>query len=146
MIKDETNADIDYGIKIFQHSESNFKIWRNNVANAKELAEQMHMFIDNLKTESTQENVLYELMLKSGLDLNVPVEMKKVDDKKYYVLDGRKLVVCLEDAMTQPLADAVIALKPQKVICLDGAFKGNDQLKTNTALQMEAAQIDFRVI
>ncbi len=140
------NENMDMGFKVLSLNESNFKIWRKNVPNAKELAEQMHMFIDNLKAESTQENVLYELMLKSGLDLNVPVEVRKADGKKYFALDGGKLVVCLEDAMTQPLADAVIALKPQKVICLDGAFKGNDQLKTNTALQMEAAKIDFRVI
>lgn len=145
-IKKETGKEIDYGFKAFKLDESNFKIWRSKIADASELLEQMHMFIDNLKAESTQENVLYELMLKTGLDLNVSVEVKKADGKKYFVLDDGKLVVCLEDAMTQPLADAVIALKPQKVICLDGAFKGNDQLKTNTALQMEAAKIDFRVI
>ncbi len=141
-----SESSLDIGFKVFSLDESNFKIWRSNVADAKELAEQMHMFIDNLKAKSTQENVLYELILKSGLDLNVSLKTRKVEDIKYYVLDGGKLIVSLEDSMTQALADAVIAAKPQKVICLDGAFKGNDQLKTNTALQMEAAKIDFRVI
>ncbi len=36
--------------------------------------------------------------------------------------------------------------KPEKFICLDGAFGGNDQIKTNTALQMEAENIEFKVI
>jgi adenine-specific DNA-methyltransferase len=39
-----------------------------------------------------------------------------------------------------------LAARPEKVLCLDRAFGGNDQLKTNTVLQMEEAKIDFRVI
>jgi hypothetical protein len=34
----------------------------------------------------------------------------------------------------------------EKFICLDRAFGGNDQLKTNTALQAEVAKIEFKVI
>jgi len=145
-IKKETGKDIDCGFKVLKLDDSNFKIWRSSVTDAKKLAEQMHMFIDNLKAASTQENVLYELMLKTGLDLNVSVEVRKADGKKYYALDGDKVIVCLEQSMSRAFADAIIAGKPQKVICLDRSFKGNDQLKTNTALQMESAKIDFRVI
>ena len=36
--------------------------------------------------------------------------------------------------------------KCERFTCLDAAFKNNDQLKTNTALQMEAAKIEFKVI
>ena len=35
---------------------------------------------------------------------------------------------------------------PQKFTCLDMAFKNDDQLKTNTALQMDSAKIVFKVI
>lgn len=38
------------------------------------------------------------------------------------------------------------ARRPEKFTCLDIAFKNNDQLKTNTALQMKAAKIEFKVI
>ena len=44
------------------------------------------------------------------------------------------------------LLNAVIAEKPQKVIALDRLFKGNDQLKTNTSLQMRDAEIEFKTI
>lgn len=145
-IKEETGKEIDDGFKVLTLDESNFKIWRSDITDAAQLLEQMHLFIDNVKAKSTQENVLYELMLKSGLDLHVKVEAKKADGKTYFALDGGTLIVCLEDGMSRTLADAITAEKPEKVICLDGAFQGNDQLKTNTALQMEAAKIDFRVI
>lgn len=42
--------------------------------------------------------------------------------------------------------NGVVKEKPERITCLDIAFKNNDQLKTNTALQMEAEKIDFKVI
>jgi len=50
------------------------------------------------------------------------------------------------DKITKKLAEKILKEKPQKFTCLDTAFKNNDQLKTNTALQMEAENIEFKVI
>jgi len=47
---------------------------------------------------------------------------------------------------TQEIVDAVIKEKPQKVVVFDRLFKGNDQLKTNTSLQMKDAEIEFKTI
>lgn len=55
-------------------------------------------------------------------------------------------IVCLADKITKKLAERILKEKPQKFTCLDTAFKNNDQLKTNTALQAEAAKIEFKVI
>lgn len=145
-IKEDTGAKIDYGFKAFKLDESNFKIWRSDVNNAEGLAKQMEMFIDNVKNDSTQENILYELMLKTGLDLNTPIEKVATKAGTYFKLSGGKLVLCIEQGMTEELADKVLAEKPEKFICLDKAFGGNDQLKTNVLLQMEQAGVDFLVI
>ena len=79
-------------------------------------------------------------------DLNVVVEKKDVGGKSVFVLNGGKLAVCLEDELNQAVIDAVVSIKPEKVLCLDKSFGGNDQLKTNAMLQMEQAKIDFKVI
>jgi len=136
----------DFGFKVFKFDESNFKIWRTNVEDEKSLLKQMSIFVDNVKEESTQDNILYELILKSGLDLNVEVAKKEADKKTYFLVDGGKLAISLEDKISQALVDAILVEKPEKVICLDKAFGGNDQLKTNTLLQMESAKIDFKII
>jgi len=47
---------------------------------------------------------------------------------------------------TQEIVDAVIKEKPKKVIALDRLFKDNDQLKTNTSLQMKDTEIEFKTI
>lgn len=139
-------SKLDLGFKVFKLSESNFKIWRSDVKTPKQLEKQMGLFVDNVKSESTQENILYELILKSGLDLNVPIEKKKQNGKKYFAIDEGKLIICLEDKITQKLINTILKAKAEKVICLDKAFAGNDPLKTNTALQMQSEKIDFKVI
>lgn len=63
----------------------------------------------------------------------------------YYVINDGELILLLENA-TQTIIDAVIAEKPVKVIALDRIFKGNDQLKTNTVLQMRDAGVEFKMI
>ncbi|GEM_PF-19637 len=63
----------------------------------------------------------------------------------YYKINGNELILLLEKA-TQEIIDAVIAEKPIKVIALDKLFKGNDQLKTNTVLQMKDAGVEFKTI
>ena len=68
----------------------------------------------------------------------------EVKDKYYAVNDG-ELIIAL-DEMEQDLVDKIIKATPKKVITLDKLFAGNDQLKTNTALQMRDAEIDFKTI
>ncbi len=143
---DFDGGKLDLGFKVFKLDESNFKQWRTDVKTPKELKNQMSLFVDNVKAESTQGNILYEMILKSGLDLNVTVEAKKANGKQYFVIDGGRLIVCLEEKITKGLVDKILSQKPEKCICLDRAFKDNDQLKTNTALQMEGEKIEFKVI
>lgn len=137
---------LDAGFKVFKLEQSNFKIWRTEIKTADELHKQMSLFVDSLKTESEQDDILYELILKNGLELNVTVREKLADKKIYYLLGDGKLIIFLESGISQGVVNAILADKPQKVICLDQAFGGNDQLKTNIHLQMESAKVDFRVV
>ncbi len=58
---------------------------------------------------------------------------------------ARELIIAL-DAMHEKLIEQIISSKPKKVITLDSLFTGNDQLKTNTVLQMRDARVDFKSI
>jgi hypothetical protein len=53
------------------------------------------------------------------------------------------LAICLERKITQETLRGIMARKPQGVICLDVAFAGNDQLKTNVVLEMKSHGIEF---
>ena len=56
------------------------------------------------------------------------------------------LLVGLEDPITRETLGGMIELNPQSVICLDHAFSGNDQLKTNVVLEMKSHDIKFQTV
>ena len=132
----------DLGFKVFKLQESNFKIWRGDkFETGEELAEQLNYFVNPVKEEATEENMLYELLLKSGIDLNCKIEKKD----NYYLINKNELVIALSK-INEEIVKNIIEIKPLKVITLDKLFKGNDQLKTNTILQMKDAGVEFKVV
>lgn len=138
---------LDLGFKAFKLEESNFKVWNTQIENVDQLEQQMLDFIDNVREGATSEDLLYELILKSGRELNVPIEEKKADGQSYFRIGDGTLVICLADKLTKPLFEAIAKDKPEKIITLDRAFEKNDQLKTNILLQAENAGVkEFKVI
>ncbi|WP_347175174.1 site-specific DNA-methyltransferase [Polaribacter uvawellassae] len=138
----------DLGFKVLKLSDSNFKQWQQITGKDKQaLEEQMQLFIDPVAKNATIENMVYELLLKSGKGLNSTISHVSTSStpEGFYAINETELILVLEKA-NQEIIDAVIASKPQKVIALDKLFKGNDQLKTNASLQMKDAGIEFKTI
>ncbi len=132
----------DLGFKVLKLADSNFKEWRqieNNNVDA--LQAQLQLFTDPVAETATVENMVYEFLLKSGKSLN----SKITHQGDYYSINDGEIIMLLE-AVTQAIIGAVVAQKPHKVIALDKLFEGNDQLKTNTVLQMRDAGIEFKTV
>lgn len=140
--EEQTVTMPDIGFKVFKLSDSNFKKWRGIKGSDKEEWQQQILdFLDPVTENATIDNMVYELLLKSGKDLNSVIEQKE----GYYLINGDELILMLESA-TQDVVNSVLAEHPDKVIALDRLFEGNDQLKTNTVLQMRDAGIEFKTI
>ena len=132
----------DLGFKVFKLTDSNFKQWREIKGSDRDAWEhQLFDFIDPVSDNAVTDNMVYELLLKNGKDLNSTVVLKN----GYYTVKGNELIFLLESA-SQEIINDVLNEKPNKVIALDRLFEGNDQLKTNTALQMRDAGIEFKTI
>lgn len=132
----------DLGFKVFKLTDSNFKQWREIKGSDRDAWErQLFDFIDPVSDNAVIDNMVYELLLKNGKDLNSTVVLKN----EYYIVSGNELIFLLESA-SQEIINEVLNEKPNKVIALDRLFEGNDQLKTNTALQMRDAGIEFKTI
>jgi len=148
-IKDSENGKLpfektkqDLGFKVFKLQSSNFKIWRgDNIKNGKQLEKQMQLHLDSIKKDATEENMLFELLLKSGRSLNAAIE----STHDYYRINDGEMVIALF-RIDEKIVDSILEDKPQVFITLDGLFKNNDQLKTNTLLQMKDAGIEFKVV
>ena len=98
---------------------------------------------DHLVLGRTEQDVLYELLLKLGLDLCVPIETKTIAGKAVYSIGGGVLIVCLADGLTQaavePLSVGIVAWRNElapavdtRVVFKDAGFS-DDVAKTNMA-------------
>jgi len=129
---DETALKQDRGFRVFKLAESNFKPWNAEVAHdEKALVRQLELHIDHIREGRTQEDILYEILLKSGFPLTAPVETLQLAGKTIYSVAEGALFVCLERELTLELIRAMAERRPERVVCLDEGFAGNDQLKAN---------------
>ena len=135
------STELDLGFKAFNLKKSNFKIWRGiQFENGEQLELALKEHTNPVSEDAKEENILYELILKSGYELT-----SKIEDKgDFYIVNG-ELVIALS-SMTEKIVKAILDQKPQKCITLDKLFEGNDQLKTNTVLQMKDVGVEFKTI
>jgi adenine-specific DNA-methyltransferase len=108
--------------------------WSWNAAvshDAGALEQQLELHIDHIRDGRTADDLLFEILLKSGFPLTTPVETLTLAGKTVYSIAGGALFICLERQITLELIRAMAEAKPERVVCLDEGFAGNDQLKAN---------------
>ena len=130
---EEDQSQLDLGFKVLKLNKSNFRIWDGSKTKAseEELFQQLAFHIDHIDTEASQEDILYELLLKAGFMPTQKVENLELAGKTVYSISEGALLICLEDEITRELIDAVAEAEPVQFLCLDHSFMGNDQLKAN---------------
>jgi len=138
----------DLGFRAFKLDSSNFKIWRPDKApqSAEQLAEQLSLYADNVLAERGDQDRLYELILKCGMPLSARVESVAIGQRTAFAVSDGNLLICLEPHLDRDTLRALFARKPQRVLCLDTAFDGNDALKTNTVLEAQTHGIIFKTV
>jgi len=122
---------LDLGFRYFKLDESNFEVWNRNALSKEGLEKQLEMYVDHVKAGRTSENILYEILLKSGFPLSTKVEIQKFENKTIFSIADGLLLVCLEDNITHDLIKHIADQNPERVVCLDQSFANNDQLKAN---------------
>lgn len=129
----EKNNDLDIGFRVFKLDSSNIKTWDGN---PQKLEETLFSAGKNIKEGRSEEDVLFEILLKYGLDLTVPTEEKKVHGNTVYSVGYGTLFICLSDAITTEVAEGIGSWKEElnpptaRVIFKDSGF--TDVQKTNS--------------
>jgi len=130
----------DSGFRTYRLASSNIRAWEPDTKN---LEESLLKNAEHLVQGRGEQDVLYELLLKLGLDLCVPIEAKTIAGKAVHSIGGGALIVCLADGLTKDviegLATGIVAwreaLAPAvdtRVVFKDSGF-GDDVAKTNMA-------------
>ncbi|MGO8973317.1 MAG: site-specific DNA-methyltransferase [Steroidobacteraceae bacterium] len=141
------NKDQDRGFRVFKLAESNFKIWDAEPAkNADAVERQLALHIDHLRDDRTTYDFLYEILLKSGFPLAARAETLELAGKSVFSAVDGALFICLERELTLDLIRAMADRKPERAVCLDEGFAGNDQLKTNAVQTFKSKGVVFRTV
>lgn len=138
---EEDTTELDLGFRVLKLNKSNFKIWDGTNPEIPEegLTKQLELHIDHIDSAATQEDILFELLLKAGFKPTEKITKREMAGKTVFSISDEALLICLEDEITRELIDAVAETEPLQFICLDRSFQGNDQLKAN-AVQTFAAR------
>jgi len=132
--KDKENIEnLDIGFKVFKLDTSNIRKWQPDYDN---LEQSLLDYVDNFVYGRTELDVVYEIMLKYGLDLTYPVDEFTIAGKKVYSIGYGMLMICLDNEITTEVAKGILAkikeLSPEssRVVFKDNGFK-SDSNKTN---------------
>jgi adenine-specific DNA-methyltransferase len=147
-LKEDENKHLDFGFKVFKLATSNIKAWNPSRIDLEDtlLSHQEHL-IEGRR----EQDILYELLLKRGVDLVVPVQTRKVLGRDIYSIGFGVILACLNDsiaradveAVAQGIIDWHAELKPTSethVFFRDSAFS-DDIAKTNMAAILEQSGI-----
>ncbi len=106
-------AEPDRGFRVFKLAESNFKPWNAQVAHdAQALEEQLDLHVDHVREGRSNEDLLYEILLKSGFPLTTPVDAVPMAGKTVYAVAGGALFICLERELTLEVIRTMRAADP----------------------------------
>ena len=128
------NDKVDLGFKVFKLDSSNIKVWDSDFDS---LETSLLDSVDNMKKDRSVEDVLYEILLKYGLDLTLPIEERKICKKTVYSIGLGALIVCLDKDISLDVVEGITKLKEElnpeitRVVFSDTGFK-DDVVKTNT--------------
>lgn len=142
----EENPDYqgDLGFKVFKLDSTNIKPWELDF----DLTEQdLEDQITNIKHGRKEEDVLYEVLLKYGLDLTLPITEHSVAGQKVFDIGMGALVICLSDDITLDVVEGIAKLKDElnpeimRVVFKDAGF-ADDVVKTNAVQILKQAGIE----
>ena len=126
ILEESDNKNLDIGFKVFKLNSSNLEKWDPDYNNLKQT---LLTNKENIKPDRTELDLIYEIMLKYGIDLTLPIE--KINN--IYSIGYGALLICLEDNITKEITEEIIKLNSDnitRVVFKESGFK-SDADKTN---------------
>ena len=124
----QTTQDLDTGFRVFRIDSGNYKVV---TMQPNEYNQQMlDLFVDNIKADRTDLDLLFGAMLAWGVQLSLPMTTEEVDGCKIYAVDGNGLVACFAENISENVVQAMAAKQPLRVLFRDSCFD-EDKTKIN---------------
>lgn len=137
----DTQADL--GFKVLKLDSSNLKKWQPNYDNLKD---DLLDAVDNIALGRSSEDLLYEVLIKYGLPLTLPVAKQQVNGHTVYNVASGSLVACFDENINLDTVQAIIDLGSAdepilRIVFRDSSF-ADDVVKTNAIQRFKQAGIE----
>ena len=126
-IKEEsplTTQNLDTGFRVFRLADSNFEEVKK--ASAEYDQSQLDLFLNNVKSDRTDLDLLFGAMLSWGVQLSLPMTSEEVDGKMIYSVNDGDLVACFANDITENIVKAMADKQPLRVLFRDSCFARDD--------------------
>ena len=151
LLEENPNTDVDIGFKVLKLDSSNFKEWNPSES---PLEEYIEGFEDNIKSDRNELDLIYEIMIKYGIDLTAHIDEVDKDNYTFYSIGAGALIVCLNDTVNEDVTDDILSIvednvallgkdnsRKNRVVFKDDSFV-NDSVKTNIINTLENNSIE----
>lgn len=134
----------DVGFKVFKLDSSNLRKWQPDYEN---LERSLDDIVKNYVDGRSELDVVYEIMLKMGLDLTWPLDKHTIGGKNVYCIGMGALMICLDNDITTEVATGMVALHKElapdvwKVVFKDNGF-ATDSAKVNIKEILKCAGLE----
>ena len=144
-IKEETNADIDYGFRVYKVDSSNMKDVYYTPTELKQ--SQLNMFESNVKEDRTPEDLLTQVILDLGLTLDLSIEEKRILNNNVYFVESNSLVACFDNIIDINIIDEICKCKPLKIVFKESSFKtDSDKINTFERIKKLSNETEINII
>ena len=126
-IKEEsplTTQNLDTGFRVFRLADSNFEEVKKALAEYDQA--QLDLFLNNVKSDRTDLDLLFGAMLSWGVQLSLPMTSEEVDGKMIYSVNDGDLVACFADDITENIVKVMADKQPLRVLFRDSCFARDD--------------------
>lgn len=116
--------NLDIGFKVFKLDESNFTAWNTNHSDIYGAISEMK---NTIMGSSSSEDAFYEVLLKLGIDISLPVEEIEIKGKKIYSLAGHYILACFDKNLSLDIIEEMARLssETETIVVSDDVFKDN---------------------
>ena len=113
--------DLDTGFRVFRIDKSNFEDVERTPKEYNQ--DQLELFLNNVKSDRTDLDLLFGCMLDWGVKLSLPMTSEEVDGKMIYTVNEGDLVACFADKVSDKVVKAMADKQPLRVIFRDSCFE-----------------------
>lgn len=145
---DEEKKPLDIGFKVFKLDDSNIKSWDSAPIEDTQIDifyERLNSMIDTVKHDRTDMDVVYEVMLKMGIPLDVEVQYMEINDKIVYIVGDFLLMICLAQNITAEDIEGMAQYAPAKIICAEAGF-ADDSALSNAHYILKDRSIELKLV